>query len=80
MPTVTALNNGNFVVAAEFGGNIFATILSPTGATVSFYQQVNTVTPGVQNDAQVTALTGGGFRGHLDRHEPRRPTDARTHL
>lgn len=60
-PTVTALNNGNFVVGVEFSGNIFFNVLNSSGGTVQFYTQANTVTAGTQNDAQIVALADGGF-------------------
>ncbi|PIW28424.1 MAG: hypothetical protein COW30_07515, partial [Rhodospirillales bacterium CG15_BIG_FIL_POST_REV_8_21_14_020_66_15] len=68
-PTVTALANGNYVVAwntfgsgsSDADGGVAARLFNPDGAPLTGEFLVNTTTTGFQGEADIAALTDGGF-------------------
>ena len=66
-PSVTGLNNGNFVVTWESAGQdgdgetIMGQIFDATGARVGTEFQINQTTAGDQITPRITALADGGF-------------------
>ena len=65
-PTITALANGNFVIAFEDGpfnsGNVRARLFDADGNAIASDFLVNTATTGLQDVPKIAALAGGGFR------------------
>ena len=67
IPTITALNDGGFVIAWESYGQdgsdygIFGQRFDATGAPAGSEFQINTQTAGPQISASVTSLADGGF-------------------
>jgi len=69
--SITALNNGGFVVTWQSGGQdvgdgtfeagIYAQMYNADGTTQGSEFQVNTYTTGSQDNPSITALTNGGF-------------------
>ena len=67
-PSVTALNNGGFVVIWDSYGQdsdgsngVYAQMYNADGTTQGSEFQVNTYTTGSQGNPSITALTNGGF-------------------
>ena len=58
---VAALAGGGFVVTYAFGGEIYFRTYDNAGVEQVGFTQVNTITTGTQEDAQVTGLDDGGF-------------------
>ena len=59
-PVVTALNNGNFVVAWLSGGDIFAQTYDASGVKVGSQLTLNSAASNAQHEA-ITALADGGY-------------------
>jgi VCBS repeat-containing protein len=61
-PSITALNNGGFVVAWEGIDEVYTQIYDANGQTVgNGAQQVNITTTNAQDKPSVAALAGGGY-------------------
>lgn len=60
-PSVTALSNGDFVVAWQDDSGIAAQVFAPDGTRIGTDFFVNSQVGGTQASAKITALSDGGF-------------------